>query len=235
MKKRVCVLTTGHEALDVRVFHKECKSLAEAGYEVYLIASHPEREVVEGVSIIPLNTRKDRAYRFLVKGWTVLWKALKLRADFYHFHDPDLIFAGLLLKLLGKTVIYDVHEDVPKDILSKEWLGSIRIRKIASILARSLFKLSALFFDGIIAATPSISENFPKHKTVTLRNVPKALFIRGIKPETLAKTRPSVIYAGGLTRIRGIKEIIEAIGKLEGLVELWLLGWWGRPEWKANL
>jgi glycosyltransferase involved in cell wall biosynthesis len=226
MKKKVCVLTTAHQADDVRIFYKECTSLAEAGYEVHLIANHDKEETVNGICIIPLNTRESRAYRFLVKGWIALWKAIKLKADVYHFHDPDLIPAGLILKLLRKKVVYDVHEDVPKDILSKEWIGSLSVRKLVAFLFSILVKFPVLFIDRIIAATPSISKGFPAGKTTVLRNVPYVSRIDDIKPETVIKTRPLVIYAGGLSNIRGIKEIIEAIGILDGLAELWLLGWW---------
>ena len=234
MKNKICILTTAHEALDVRIFYKECRSLAQAGYRVYLIAGNEKDEFISGINIVSLRTGGGRAYRFLVKGWTVLCKALKLNAHVYHFHDPDLIPAGLLLKLLGKKVVYDVHEDVPKDILSKEWLGSLGVRRIVSFLSRKLLQFSGLFFDRIIAATPSISRGFPDNKTIILRNVPYSSYIDSIKPETVMKTKPSVIYAGGLSVIRGIREIIEAVGLLDGAVELWLLGWWEDPGYESE-
>lgn len=225
-EKKVCILTTAHQANDVRIFHKECRSLVEAGYEVNLIANHDKDEIIDGIRITSLSTREDRAYRFLIKGWAVLWKAIKLQAYVYHFHDPDLIPAGLILKLLGKKVIYDVHEDVPKDILSKEWIGSPGIRRVVSLLSGMFIKFSNLFFDRIITATPSISKGFPHSKTTVIGNMPYTSLIDGIKPEMVVKTMPAVIYAGALTKIRGVREIIEAAGMLEGLVELWLTGWW---------
>jgi glycosyltransferase involved in cell wall biosynthesis len=234
MKNKIGVLTTAHDAFDVRIFYKECRSLAREGYEVHLIANHDKKETVDGVSIIPINTNKSRIYRFLFKGWEVLWKAIKLKADVYHFHDPDLIPFGLILKLLGKKVIYDVHEDVPKDILGKEWLGNLRIRKIVSFLFGLFLKFSTLFIDRIITATPSISKSFPETKTTVLYNVPNSKLIDNIKDEKFIKTRIAVVYAGALTKIRGIKQIVEAIGILDGLVELWLLGWWEDSEFEQE-
>lgn len=226
MKKKIGILTTAHDAFDVRIFYKECRTLAEAGYEVCLVANHDKEETVDGIRIIPISRSKSRLHRFLVKGWEVMWKAIKLKAEVYHFHDPDLIPFGLILKLLGKRVIYDVHEDVPKDILSKEWLGNLRVRKIISWLSGLFLKFSALFFDRIIAATPSISMSFPEMKTIILSNAPISQLIDEIEVETVIKTRVSVIYAGALTKIRGIKQIVEAMELLEGLTELWLVGWW---------
>ena len=33
--KKVCHMTSGHRSDDVRVFYKECVSLAKAGYDVF--------------------------------------------------------------------------------------------------------------------------------------------------------------------------------------------------------
>jgi len=50
-------------------------------------------------------------------------KAKEINADIYHFHDPELMIVGYLLsKVQGKRVIYDVHEDVPRQIMSKTWI-----------------------------------------------------------------------------------------------------------------
>ena len=42
--KRVCHLTSVHSSDDTRVFHKECVSLARAGYDVTLVAPGESRE-----------------------------------------------------------------------------------------------------------------------------------------------------------------------------------------------
>jgi hypothetical protein len=55
--------------------------------------------------------------------WQVYRKALKTDADIYHLHDPELMPLGLLLKLQRKKVIYDVHENLPKQISIKHWIN----------------------------------------------------------------------------------------------------------------
>ncbi len=222
----ICHITTVHPAFDDRIFHRECKTLANAGYSVYLIASHYKDEVVTGVHILHLPRKNSRLYRFLVKDWIALLKALYVNAQVYHFHDPELIFVGLLLKLFGKKVIYDVHEDVGKQILNKNWLGSLFIRKFISGIFDFVEQIVSSKFDAIVAATESITKRFDPNKTILLRNFSILELIDKAEPAYRDTDKFIIIYAGGLTRIRGIKEIIQAIGLLNGSVELWLFGRW---------
>src|SRR5579864_663065 len=96
---RACVLTSVHPPFDVRIFHKECKSLAAAGYDVTLIATATENGFHEGIALNTLPDWKNRFHRFLRGSLTVYKRALEVDADVYHFHDPELIPTALLLRL----------------------------------------------------------------------------------------------------------------------------------------
>ena len=48
---RIVHLTTVHNPFDNRIFHRECKTLAAAGYEVALLAVHTDDESREGIAI----------------------------------------------------------------------------------------------------------------------------------------------------------------------------------------
>jgi glycosyltransferase involved in cell wall biosynthesis len=226
MKAKVCHITTVHPPFDVRIFHKECKTLAKAGYEVYLIAQHDKEEIVDGVHIIPIPKAKNRMQRITLLSIKALRNALKLKAEVYHFHDPELIFVGLTLKLFGKKVIYDVHENVPKDILAKEWIRNLFIKKAIAITFDKIERFAGKFFDEIVVAWPEIAVRFPNNKTILVSNLPDLSLTKNSQAVIVKKTKPIVIYAGGLNKFRGIKELIEAIGLLKGKVELWLLGNW---------
>ena len=99
------MFTTVHQARDGRIFYKEGMSLVKAGYDLTIIGLHPREEVVQGIKILPLSPAKNRLIR-LLRGIGVLFKAFKEKADFYHFHDPELIWVGLTLKMFTKARLF---------------------------------------------------------------------------------------------------------------------------------
>jgi len=231
---KICILTSVHSVFDARIFHKEAKTLVKAGYDVALIAQHNKKEVVDGVKIIPLPKPRNRFERMTRVVWKLFRLALKEKADVYHFHDPELILVGLVLRLFGKKVIYDVHEDTPQQILTKDWIRSSIVRKIMSFFFKGFESLSCVFFNGIIAATPDIAKKFPPKKTIILRNFPILELIDKAGPININKQRPTIIYTGGLSKIRGVKEIIQAMEFVVDRAELWLLGKWESEEFKKE-
>jgi glycosyltransferase involved in cell wall biosynthesis len=145
----------------------------------------------------------------------VLIGALSSRARICHFHDPELIPAALLLKVLGRKVIYDVHEDYPRKMLSKGWIHPIAKRPIAAGMA-VIEAVAARLFDGIVAATPTIAERFPPTKTITLRNFPSLEEFSTTSSPTYAERPLQVCYVGGLTRLRGLFDMIDAVRQVQG-------------------
>jgi len=234
VKAKVCMLTSVHALFDTRIFYKECKSLVKAGYDVTLIAKHDKKEVIDNIKIIPFTRYKNKFLRILFAPIKMFVIAIKQKADIYHFHDPELIITGILLKIIGKKVIYDVHEDVPKQILYKEWLGNkFIIRKLFSIVVHVFEQIAISLYNGIVAATPDIARKFVKIKAI-VRNFPILKMIDTAKHTVIKKDKTIVIYAGGLTKVRGIKEIIQAMEFLGNKSELWLLGKWEVEEFKKE-
>src|SRR5437763_16254403 len=100
-KIRIVHITSAHPALDTRIFHKECRSLAGAGYDVFLLGAHPLNERREGVIRRGLGKSRGRAHRMTTKQLALCREALRLKADIYHIHDPELLGIALLLRASG--------------------------------------------------------------------------------------------------------------------------------------
>ena len=224
--KKVCILTSVHPALDTRIFYKEAKTLVEAGYDVTLIAQHDKDETIDGIKIIALPKPKNRFFRIFFLTRKVYKLALEQKADIYHFHDPELLPWALKLKKQTRAkIIYDVHEDVPKQILSKYWIPKI-LRKFISVFFDIYERKKIKNFDFIITVGDDVKEKFKKinPNTETVKNFPILDCFKNINTKPFTKDTFTLIYTGGLTKIRGIEEIVRALEFLPDNVQLILLG-----------
>ena len=213
--KKICHFTSAHEQCDDRIYLKECISLANAGYEVYIVA-RGETQNLNGINIIGCGFQKGRLGRIFGFSKKVYKTAKKLNCDVYHFHDPELLPYAVKLKKAGKNVIFDSHEDVPAQILDKEWIP-FPFRKLISIVYKKYETYAVRQFDAVITATSHIAEQFEGRtkKVVVINNYPKL-------DDIIFQTKPFedrdkiVCYAGGISEIRGEKVMVEAMKDVDG-------------------
>lgn len=233
---KVAHLSSVHPAVDTRISVKECGALAAAGYDVVLVCPHDGPDVVNGVRVAGVRRRSGRGARMLLSGLDVLRAALRERADVYHFHDAELLPVGLILRLMGATVIYDVHEDLPRQILAKSWIPG-PLRAPAAVAAEGVEFALARLMSGIVAATPPIARRFPAGRTVTVQNFAMPDELRIAAPTPYHERNATFVYVGGITAIRGIFEMLAAIDRVpEGLgARLVLAGLLSEPELRADL
>jgi glycosyltransferase involved in cell wall biosynthesis len=233
---RVCHLTSVHPAYDTRIFEKECQSLARAGYDVHLVAPAAASAVGRGVTLWAVPRARNRISRALVTTARVLACGWRLRARVYHFHDPELIPVGVTLRILGKRVIYDVHEELPADILDKQYLP----RWIRALLARVVDvgeRSAARAFSAVVAATPAIARRFPAARRVIVQNFPLPSEFGSIDGAPYASRPPLVAYVGLINEIRGGVEMVRAIEQTsaEPRPSLVLAGRFDTPALEARL
>ena len=208
---KVAHLTSAHSRYDTRIFLKECTSLATHGYSTSLIVADGKGdEQKNNVAIYDVGASKGRLDRMRNAPSRVFEKAVELDADIYHLHDPELIPIGLKLKKRGKKVIFDAHEDLPSQILSKHYIN-ILIRKPLSILVRMLESQACSRLDAVVAATPFIRDKFIKinKNTVDINNYPKLQEFNNLPTDN--KQEGQVCYIGGIADVRGIVEIVQAM------------------------
>ena len=213
--KRVAHLTTVHSPFDVRIFHKECKSLARAGYDVTLIACHDKDETKDGVCIRAVPKEPKRLLRMTRGVRNVYREAVRINADLYHFHDPELLPAGLLLRLRGKRVVYDVHEDVSADIASKQYIPK-GFRWFVAGAISMIEALASRILSAVTPATPRIATRFASRRlpAVLLSNYPVLEEFRVPDHDTWSRKSMAIAYVGVITRSRCIQEMTQAMSLL---------------------
>lgn len=213
-KIKVCHFTSVHSAKDDRIFYKECCSLAKAGYDVILVVAGAADEICNGVSIVGVPVKKNgRLHRVVNVGKDVYEKALKTDADIYHFHDPELLLWGLKLKSKGKTVIFDSHEFVGYQILTKNYLPKILRKAVASIY-RMIEIMICNRLDAVIEVCTVKGEDYfkkVKKRKIFIRNVQIINDNKTTDLEVDVSKSCLVAHVGGLTEERGITNLAKAI------------------------
>lgn len=218
-------ISSVHPRYDTRISLKMCTSLAARDFKVALIvADGGGNEIMSDVHIIDIgSTPSNRLSRMIKTSYQIYKKAATLDADLYHIHDPELIPVGLKLILKGKKVVFDAHEDLPKQILSKPylWSGS---RYILSKFFEMFEKLACKYFSGIVAATPVIRDKFLaiNENCIDINNYP--IIGELAASQDWSERKGGVAYVGGLSEIRGAYRMLGAISRTDVPVKLKLAG-----------
>jgi glycosyltransferase involved in cell wall biosynthesis len=233
-RPRIRHLTSVHRFDDTRILRRQCASLRQAGYDVALVAGQPPTSPLDGVRIVGVGGPRNRFDRATRVAWRVLRAAWRERADIYHLHDPELLWVGLLLKLGGHRVVYDVHEDLPLYIMNKIWIPRAARRAI-SLASKAAERVGARIFDAVIAATPSIAERFPREKTVVVQNFPHVRIAQPPEPGPVESRRYAFAYVGGLTVAQGVREMVTVAANLGGDRKAVLAGWFDAEEHDVEL
>jgi glycosyltransferase involved in cell wall biosynthesis len=193
--------------LDPRIFWKECRSLAAAGFPVTLVAPAAPGGVMDGVTMRAISARRSRLSRMLFGPWEALRAGRAAEGRVFHLHDPELLSVGWVLKAIGCRVVYDAHEDVPRQVLAKYWIPRW-MRGVVGKVVGVVERLSVKLFDGVVVATPTVGERFRTAATVLVRNYP---IHQEFGPGLPYRERPlAVTYVGVLVPERGLWTMLEA-------------------------
>ncbi len=214
---RVVHLSVVHKPDDPRIYERECRTLAGAGYQVMYLAPGAERRRDEhGVLTAPLPER-SRSTRFL--STIEIAKALRgLRPQVLHVHDPELLTLFPAVGAFMPRLVYDMHEYLPEQVANKEYIPE-KVRPYASQATALAQKNLAALAGGVVVVTPrqldAIGEK-PQLRVV-LPNYPRLARFEGAEPvpDLGADPRLKLIYVGSLSRARGCLLMLDVMEQLE--------------------
>jgi len=214
---RVLHLSVVHKPDDPRIYERECRTLARAGYEVMYMApgADPGRDDA-GVILAPLP-RRGRRTRFLSSA--EITRALRtLKPDVLHVHDPELLTLFPVAKALVPRLVYDMHEYVPESVAGKPYLPE-KVRPVASVTTAIAQRSLAALGSGVVVVTEGQLDALgdePKLRLVS-PNYPRVERFEGVTPlpQLAADPRLKIIYVGSLSRARGCTVMLDVMERLE--------------------
>ncbi|MBF4606173.1 glycosyltransferase [Curtobacterium sp. VKM Ac-1393] len=201
-------VSSAHPWVDNRVHLREAAAAADAGYRVRLIAVDSDLGAPATAVDVVRIPRRARVRRMLVSTTQALVLALRSRAPVVHLHDPELIWTIPVLRLAGRIVVYDAHEDLPEQVWSKDYLTHPQ-RALFAWLSHGLLRAAGTAH-RVVTATQWTGRRFPAGRQLTIHNFPVA------RPEDNAQVgleaRPAVVaHVGVLSRDRGIDALASAV------------------------
>lgn len=204
----IAVISTVHDTYDTRIFYKQIASLRRH-YRVHYLspcAGPPPEDW-----IVPLHHSRSKLGR-LKTHLSLLARLPRIKADLYLLHDPELLPLGILLRCLGKRVVWDMHEDTYNDIKTKTYLAPLA-RALLSSTYRAVQWLGYRVLNGFILAEDKYADYFPApRRTCVVHNYP--LLDRLESQRGAPQQRDTIVYIGSISTNRGVYQLLDIVERL---------------------
>jgi glycosyltransferase involved in cell wall biosynthesis len=212
---RIVHVSTIHRRGDVRIFVKEAQTLArELDAEVIFCVQDGGSDQDGPVRVVSSGEQISNTYKRLTIGiWRMYCKIRQLNPQVVHLHDPELIPLGILLKFHGIKVVQDIHEDYRQVIKGSRRLSPL-VKSAFYLVVAAFERLAISFFDGVVCATDRIARNFPSGDLIAIKNFPEIGEFAATASIAYKARGRNVVYIGGVSKIRGAFEMVEAIERV---------------------
>jgi glycosyltransferase involved in cell wall biosynthesis len=239
--KKICHIGPGQPVHHMRIFHRFCWSMAEAGHHVELIA-HDEGDAqdcgrirIHDLGPLGSSTLRWKLGSRIARNLKAYCLAVRTRADLYFFYSPEFIPFGLLLKWVsGKPVVFDCMEDFVSYALERPGIPNALRSTVAFIVGRS-FRFAAQHLDFVTVADHGTEDQFQEHasNTATIFNFPRRDIFPPLPHGHSGDYDFDLVYHG--TSLRCYLEILLAVDqqllRLGKPVTWYLFGTFDDLEW----
>lgn len=219
MKPRLLVVSTVHPADDPRIRHKLIATLQDDWAVTF---AGKERGPIDQTAITWMELSGGRVVRWLRAARLLFGKSF----DVASLHDPELLPLGIVAGRLGRTIVFDVHENVPAQLGTKEWVPRLLRKPLASLAGWLLHVAERRL--SITLAEASYGPLFANAHPVFPN------YLAGTPPQPRpADPAIGIVYLGDVTEARGLALAVEAAGRA-GADRFTVMGRC-TPDFKARL
>ena len=212
-------LTTVHARIDSRIRFREVNSASRLmSEEVRLYVQDGKGDEIDATGfyrVVDTGPPLRRLLRMSIGGWRIMRALLRDRPRIAHFHDPELIPWALILQWFGILVIYDVHEDVPRQMRHNPRLPKA-VRMLLPPAVELVEWLAGLLLSGIVVTTPTIGRRFADRKTILIRNFPILDEMVNKSWVPMTERAPKFAYVGTILGNRGLFTMLDALTGQDG-------------------
>lgn len=194
-RPRLLVVSVVHHADDARIREKTIRTLAP-DWDVVYRTRPPAPTDSTGLGWKPIGGGR------IVRNLRALSALLAGDYDVGLIHDPELVPAAVIARLARRRrIVFDVHEHVPGQVSTKEWVPA---RRMVARLVGWVLRAAEPILDITLAEAgyrdlfASAHPIFPNHPD------PEGM------PVTLEERRPEIVYVGSVTEQRGIPFLVDA-------------------------
>jgi len=202
----VLIVTSGHEAMDHRIYAKQACSVKKFGANVTVVGFR-DGDSRGAVPVLAVARPASRLQRFLAQPWRCLWTARRLNPDIIHFHDLEMLVTLPVAKLWWRRskFVYDVHEDFGNLMAIRDWLPR-RAKPLVRFLTNRVEKSLAWLVDAVVGVTPPLTDKFSNENKITAYNYnPREFFERAVKTMREPRSRAfDLVHLGTLNSRRAI-------------------------------
>lgn len=209
------IVSIVHTPLDARIHYRQIAALRDAGWRVTQIAPWTSYGLNPPPGIAAVDVPRA-AGRHRLKAILAARRAIAQQsseADIVVLHDPELLASVAFLKGRPPTV-WDVHEDTAGALSDKAWLPGWLAPVLAPVVR--LVERLAEWRLHLLLAEEGYRERFAREHPV-VANHPY------VPDEVAPPDDPRVVYVGRISIGRGIRTILEAARRMDG-IEVELIG-----------
>ena len=209
---KICHVTSAHNSSDVRIFEKECTSLAKLPENVVYLISPGSSYIKNNVKIIGIGEKPNSRLKRISKFSKIAYeKAMEIDADVYHLHDPELLPYAKKIKARGKKVIFDSHENYYEQILKKKYIPKL-LRRFVALIYRVMENHACNYLDAAIFPCKIRGKHIFEGRVKNCEFIDNVPLLSESKTSSLIneKKENAVCCVGSLTEDRGIRFLIDA-------------------------